>query len=108
MYKMCPGRIVNNKLSKLTADTSSSVVQEYIADETDHQILIQCILLTIQCCFGKCKPPKLMFKLLPKSKYSSKMPNFLSEHTLIIYVQFILGSKRKNFTPLREIVRERF
>ena len=33
MYKMCPGRIVKNKFSKLTAATSSLIVQEYIADK---------------------------------------------------------------------------
>ena len=33
---------------------------------------------------------------------------FQAEHTLIIYVQFIIGSKRKNLTPFREIVREQF
>ena len=49
-----------------------------------------------------------MFKLLPKSKYPTEMLDFLAERTLIIYIQFIIGSKRKNFTPLREIVRERF
>ena len=33
---------------------------------------------------------------------------FLTEYTLIIYVQYIIGSKRKNFISFREIVRERF
>ena len=36
MYKMCAGRIVKYKFSKLTADTSFQIVQEYIADKTDH------------------------------------------------------------------------
>ena len=36
-----------------------------------------------------------MFKLLPKSKYSIEMLSFLTEHTLLIYVQFEIGSKRK-------------
>ena len=36
-----------------------------------------------------------MFKLLPKSKYPTGMLYFLTEHTLIIYVQYIKGSKRK-------------
>ena len=45
-----------------------------------------------------------MFKSLPKSKY----PVLLSKHTLIIYVQYIKGSKRKNFISFRETVRERF
>ena len=48
-----------------------------------------------------------MFKLLEKSKYPTEMLYFLAEHTLIIYVQFIIGSK-SDFTLLREIVRERF
>ena len=30
-----------------------------------------------------------MFKLLPKSKYPTGMRYFLTEHTLIIYVQYI-------------------
>ena len=42
-----------------------------------------------------------MFKLLQKSKYPSEMLSFLAEHTLIIYVQFIIGSKRKT-SPLLE------
>ena len=36
-----------------------------------------------------------MFKSLPKSKYPTGMLYFLTEHTLIIYVQYIKGSKRK-------------
>ena len=36
-----------------------------------------------------------MFKLLPKSKYPTGMLKFLTEHTLIISVQYINGSKRK-------------
>ena len=36
-----------------------------------------------------------MFKLLLKSNYPSRMFYFLTEHTLIIYVQYIQGSKRK-------------
>ena len=75
--------------------------REYIADKTDHQILHSCILLTIKCCFGNCKPQTLMFKLLQKSKYPTKMLNFLAEHTLIIYMQFIIGPKSKA-SPLKE------
>ena len=92
---MCPGRIVKNKFSKLTATTSSSIVQEYIANKTGNQISHSCILLTIYCCFGNCKPQNLMFKLLPKSKYPTEMLDFLAERTLIIHIQFIIGSKRK-------------
>ena len=44
-----------------------------------------------------------MLKLLPKNKYPEEMLYFLAEHTLIIYVNFIIGSKRKNFTPSRTI-----
>ena len=40
-----------------------------------------------------------MFKLLQKSKYQTEMFYFLAEHTLIMYVQFIIGSKRKT-SPL--------
>ena len=36
-----------------------------------------------------------MFKSLPKSKYPTGMLYFLTEHTLIIYAQYIKGSKRK-------------
>ena len=36
-----------------------------------------------------------MFKSLPKSKYPTVMLYFLTEHTLIMYVQHIKGSKRK-------------
>ena len=36
-----------------------------------------------------------MFKSLPKSKYPTEMLNVLTEYTLIIYVQFILGFQRK-------------
>ena len=36
-----------------------------------------------------------MFKSLPKSEYPTGMLYFLTEHTLIIYVQYIKGSKRK-------------
>ena len=42
-----------------------------------------------------------MLKLLQKSKYPTEMLYFLAEHTLIIYVPFIIGSKRK-FSPLYE------
>ena len=36
-----------------------------------------------------------MFKSLPKSKYPTGMLYFLTERTLIIYVQYIKDSKRK-------------
>ena len=36
-----------------------------------------------------------MFKLIPKSNYPTGMFYFLTEHTLIIYVQYMKGSKRK-------------
>ena len=35
-----------------------------------------------------------MLKLLQKSKYPTEMLYFQAEHTLIMYVQFIIGSKR--------------
>ena len=38
----------------------------------------------------------LMFKSLPKSKYPTGILYFLTEHTLIVYVQYIKGSKRKS------------
>ena len=36
-----------------------------------------------------------MFKSLPKSKYPTGMLYFLTEHTLIIYAQYIKVSKIK-------------
>ena len=48
-----------------------------------------------------------MFKSLPRSKYPAGMLYFLTEDTLIIYAQYIKGSKI-NFISFREIVRERF
>ena len=44
-----------------------------------------------------------MFKTLPKSKYPSGMFYFLTEHTLIIYVQYIKGSKRKTLYLLEKL-----
>ena len=43
-----------------------------------------------------------MFKLLLKRNYPSRMFYFLIEHTLIIYVQYIKGSKRKTSYVLEE------
>ena len=42
-----------------------------------------------------------MFKLLPKSKYPTGVLYFLTEHTLIIYVQYRKGFKRKTSLFLR-------
>ena len=42
-----------------------------------------------------------MFKWLQNGIYTTEMLYFLVEHTLIMYVQFMTGSKRKNITPLR-------
>ena len=36
-----------------------------------------------------------MFKSFPKSNYSTGMLYFLTEHTLIIYVQYVKSSTRK-------------
>ena len=44
-----------------------------------------------------------MFNLLPKRKYPTGMLYFLSEHTLIIYVQYIKGSKRKTSYLLEKL-----
>ena len=44
-----------------------------------------------------------MFKLLLKSKYPTRMFYFLTEHTLIIYVQHIKGSKRKTLCILEKL-----
>ena len=45
-----------------------------------------------------------MFKSLPKSKYVTGMRYFLTEHTLIIYVQYIKPSKRKTSYLLEEML----
>ena len=42
-----------------------------------------------------------MFKLLQKSKYPTEMLYFLPECTLIIFIQFIIGTKRKT-SPFKE------
>ena len=44
-----------------------------------------------------------MCKSLPKSKYPTGMLYFLTEHTLIIYVQYIKGSKRKTSYLLEKL-----
>ena len=44
-----------------------------------------------------------MFKSLLKSNYPSRMFYFLTEHTLIIYVQYIKGSKRKTSYMLEKL-----
>ena len=44
-----------------------------------------------------------MFKSLPKSKYPTGMLYFLTEHTLIIYVQCVKGSKRKTSYLLEKL-----
>ena len=44
-----------------------------------------------------------MFKPLPKSKYPTGMLYFLTNHTLIIYVQYIKGSKRKTLYLLKKL-----
>ena len=46
-----------------------------------------------------------MFKFLQKSKYPTEMLYFLVEHTLIMYIQFMIGSKRET-SPLYEILFE--
>ena len=44
-----------------------------------------------------------MFKLLPKSKYPTGMLYFLTEHTLIIYVQYTKRFKRKTSYLLEKL-----
>ena len=44
-----------------------------------------------------------MIKSLPKSKYPTGMLYSLTEHTLIIYVQYIKGSKRKSSYLLEKL-----
>ena len=49
-----------------------------------------------------------MFKLRPKSKYPTGMLYFLTEQTLIIYVQYIKGSKRKTSYLLEKLLEKDF
>ena len=44
-----------------------------------------------------------MFKSLPKGKYPTGMLNFLTEHILIIYVHYIIDSKRKTSYILEKL-----
>ena len=44
-----------------------------------------------------------MFKSLPKSKYPNEMLYFVTEHILIIYAQYIKGSKRKTSYLLEKL-----
>ena len=44
-----------------------------------------------------------MFKSLPKGKYPTGMLYFLTEHTLIIYVQYIKCPKRKTSYLLEKL-----
>ena len=44
-----------------------------------------------------------MFKSLQKIKYTTGMLYLLTEHTLIIYVQYIKGSKRKTSYLLEKL-----
>ena len=44
-----------------------------------------------------------MFKSLQNSKYPTGMLYFLTEHTLIIYVQYIKGSKRTTSNLLEKL-----
>ena len=47
-----------------------------------------------------------MFKSLPKSKYPTGMLYFLTEHTSIIYVKYVSGSKRKTSYLLEKLFEE--
>ena len=44
-----------------------------------------------------------MFKSLPKSKYPTGVLYFLTDYTLIIYVQYIKGSKRNTSYLLEKL-----
>ena len=44
-----------------------------------------------------------MFKSLVKGKYPTGMLYLLTEHTLITYVQYIIGSKRKTSYLLEKL-----
>ena len=45
----------------------------------------------------------MMFKSLPKSKYPTGVLYFLTQHTYIIYVQYIKGFKRKTSYLLEKL-----
>ena len=45
-----------------------------------------------------------MFESLPKNMYPTGMLYFITEHTLIIYVQYIKGSKRKTSYLLEKLL----
>ena len=47
-----------------------------------------------------------MFKSLPKSKYPTGTLYFQTEHTLIIYVQYIKGSSRKTLYLLEKLFKK--
>ena len=44
-----------------------------------------------------------MFKSLPKNKYQTRMLYFLTDHTVIIYVQYIKGSNRNTSHLLEKL-----
>ena len=44
----------------------------------------------------------MMLKVLSKSKYPNEVFYFLTEHNFIIYVQFIIGPKRKKSYLLKK------
>ena len=92
MYKTCPGRIVRNKFSRTTQILryfKKMLPRKLI---TKHCIHIFCIQFSVAL---ETVNSHLMFKLLSKSKYPNEMIYFLTEYTLIIHLQFIIGSKRK-------------
>ena len=47
-----------------------------------------------------------MFKSLPKNTYPTGMLYFLTEHSLIIYVQYIKDSKRKSSYLLEKMFKK--
>ena len=47
-----------------------------------------------------------MFKLLPKSVYPTRVLYFLTEYTLIIYVQYIKGSMRNTSYFLEKLFKK--
>ena len=49
-----------------------------------------------------------MHRLFQKSKYPTEMLCFLAEHTLIIYIQLIKGSKRKTSPLLEKLFENNF
>ena len=108
MYKMCLGRILKSKFLNLQP-TQFLIYYKYLLPiKLTTKCYIHVFHIQFSVALKTLNPKKLMFKSLPKSKYPTGMLYFLTEHTLIIYVHYKKGSKRKASYLLEKNVRERF